>query len=376
MSKTITNIRENGDYMIHNELSKHAVLSRWIKENIENQTFKTGEKIPSENELASRFGISRQTVRQAIGTLVAEGILAREHGSGTYVLPVKINLSEKTMRIGVITTYLDDYVFPGIIHGIEEILTPSGYTLSLGITHNKPSDEEKSLLQIMQSGVDGLIVEGTKSALPNSNGRLYEQLKEKNIPTVFINGYYRGYDDSYIILDDVKAGEILTDVLVENGHTSIGGIFKSDDFQGIGRYEGLQRSAKKHNLSINDNAVIWYTTEDFHYFFEGGMDKIMLDRLKEVTGVVCYNDLAAAALVRLLKRNGKTVPEDLSIVSVDDSFLAKQLVCNLTSIIYPAKRIGKKAARLLLQQINNSRKPEHVVLEPCIKLRDSVKKIN
>ncbi len=362
--------------MINNEQSKHAVLSQWIKENIENSTFKTGEKIPSENELAARFTISRQTVRQAIGTLVAEGILVREHGSGTYVsLPGKKASFEKTMRIGVITTYLDDYVFPSIIHGIEEVLTANGYTLSLGITHNKPSDEEKSLIQIMQSGVDGLIVEGTKSALPNSNQRLYEQIKEKNIPTVFINGYYRDYKGSYIILDDVKAGEMLTDILIQNGHTLIGGIFKSDDLQGIGRYEGLLKSMKKAGLTVNDNSIIWYTTEDFQYFFEGGMDKIILDRLKDVTGVVCYNDLVAAALIRLLKRNGKSYPEDLSIVSVDNSFLAKHMVFNLTSIVYPAKKIGKKAAQLLLQHINNSRKPEHIILDPYIKIRDSVKKL-
>ncbi len=367
---------ENGAFMINNELSKHAVLSHWIKENIENNTFKIGEKIPSENELASRFMISRQTVRQAIGTLVAEGILVREHGSGTYVrLPGPKVSAEKTMRIGVITTYLDDYVFPGIIHGIEEILTNNGYTLSLGITHNKPADEENCLVQILQSGVDGLIVEGTKSALPNPNERFYEQIEEKRIPIVFINGYYRGYNGSCILLDDVKAGEMLTNILIENGHSLIGGIFKSDDQQGIGRYEGLLKSVKKNNLSVNDDSIIWYTTEDFNYFFEGRMDKIILDRLNGMTGVVCYNDLAAAALVRLLKRNGKAVPEDLSVVSVDNSFLAKQMVCNLTSIVYPAKKIGRKAAQLLLQHINHSKKPEQVILEPYMKIRDSVKKL-
>ncbi len=101
----------------------------------------------------------------------------------------------------------------------------------------------------------------------------------------------------------------------------------------------------------------------------------MLDRLSTVTGIVCYNDLVAAALIRLLKRNGKSVPEDFSIVSIDNSFLAKHMVCNLTSIVYPAKKIWRKAAQVLLQHINNPQKPEHVVLEPYIKFRDSVKKL-
>lgn len=232
--------------MNNNEISKHAALSQWIKTNITNNTFAPGDKIPSENELASKFGISRQTVRQAIGNLVSDGFLVREQGSGTFVsIPVKKIAVEKTMRVGVITTYLDDYVFPSIIHGIDEVLTGNGYTMTLGITHNKPSNEENCLLQMMQSGVDGLIVEGTKSALPNSNEALYKQLKEKNIPTVFINGYYSNYRDSYIVLDDIKAGEIVTDILIQNGHTQVGGIFKSDDLQGIRRYEGLLKTLKK-----------------------------------------------------------------------------------------------------------------------------------
>ena len=362
--------------MNNNELSKHAVLSLWIKKNIADNTFKIGDKIPSENELASRFMISRQTVRQAIGTLVAEGILIREHGRGTYVnFPVKKEPADKTKRIGVITTYLDDYVFPSIIHGIEEVLTDRGYTMSLGITHNRPSDEENCLLQMMQSGVDAFIVEGTKSALPNFNKRLYEQIKENQIPTVFINGYYSGYNDSYIILDDVKAGEMVADVLIQNGHKCIGGFYKSDDFQGIKRYEGLLKALKKNNLTINDTSIIWYTTEDFKYYFEGTMDHIIMDRLSEVTSVVCYNDLVAASLVRLLKRNGKSIPDDISIVSFDDSFLSKQMVLNLTSIVYPAKKVGKKAAQIILQQLNVSTKPEHVVLDPLLKIRDSVKKL-
>ncbi len=363
--------------MTNKELSKHAAISEWIKENVINGNFAVGEKIPSENELASRFGFSRQTVRQAIGTLVAEGILLREQGSGTYVSkPIKNSSNIKTMRVGVITTYLDDYIFPSIIHGIEEVLTDNDYTLSLGITHNKPADEENCLQQMMQSGVDGLIIEGTKSALPNSNENLYNILREKNIPTVFINGYYSGYSDSYIVMDDVKAGGMLIDLLIQNGHTHIGGIFKSDDVQGLKRYEGILKTAKANNIVMDDTSIIWYTTEDFQYLFDGNFDKIVLDRLKGITAMVCYNDQVASALLRLLKRNGLTVPDDVSLVSFDNSFLAKQMVCNLTSIIYPSKKIGRLAAQLLLKCMNNPLLSEKIILEPSIKVRDSIKNLN
>ncbi|MDF2586772.1 MAG: GntR family transcriptional regulator with LacI sensor [Anaerocolumna sp.] len=363
--------------MTKNEQSKHSVLSQWIKENVANGNFSVGERIPSENELAKKFGYSRQTVRQAIGTLVSEGILVREQGSGTYVSILNRKSSvDKTMRIGVITTYLDDYVFPSIIHGIEEILTEAGYTMSLGITHNKPRNEENCLQQMIQSGVDGIIIEGTKSALPNANEKLYQKLKEIHIPTVFINGYYNNYSDSYIVMDDAKSGELATDVLIQNGHKHIGGIFKSDDLQGLKRYEGILKSIKKHNFVVDDTSIIWYTTEDFNYLFEGSMDTVILDRIKDITGIVCYNDQVASALIRLLKRNNLSVPDNYSIVSFDNSFLAKEMVCNLTSVIYPSNKIGKKAAQLILKQINNPLIAERIKIEPSIKLRNSVKKLN
>lgn len=105
------------------------------------------------------------------------------------------------------------------------------------------------------------------------------------------------------------------------------------------------------------------------------MDNMILDRLNNVTGIVCYNDQVASALIRLLKRGGKRVPEDFSLVSFDNSFLAKQMVCNLTSVIYPAKKVGKKSAEILLKCMNNPKVSEHIKLEPILKIRESVKKI-
>lgn len=362
--------------ILTDKLSKHELLSKWIEENISDNTFSKGTKIPSENELATKFSISRQTVRQAIGNLVSKGILIREQGSGTYVNNnIVTPVFEKTNRIGIITTYLDDYIFPTIIHGIEEVLTSNGYTLSLGITHNKTADEENCLLKMMESGIDGLIIEGTKTALPNTNSFLYNKLAEKKIPVVFINGYYNDYNGSYVVMDDVKAGETLTNLLIERGHNRIAGIFKSDDIQGAKRYEGMQRSLKKHNLFRNDSSILWYTTEDFKYLFDGCMDNMILDRFKDITAIVCYNDLVAAEIIQLLKRSNLFVPRDISLVSFDNSFLAKQIVYNLTSAVYPFKKLGKKSAQLLLQSIQNPQLIEQITLVPSIKLRDSVKKI-
>lgn len=61
-----------------------------IKESIEEGKWKVGERIPAERELAEKFGVSRMTLRQAVQTLVDEGILERRVGAGTFVAREKV----------------------------------------------------------------------------------------------------------------------------------------------------------------------------------------------------------------------------------------------------------------------------------------------
>ena len=65
---------------IHNKIKKEIEANRWA----------IGERIPAERALAVQFGVSRMTLRQAIQTLVEEGILERKVGSGTYVARKKV----------------------------------------------------------------------------------------------------------------------------------------------------------------------------------------------------------------------------------------------------------------------------------------------
>lgn len=65
--------------------------------------------------------------------------------------------------IGVITTYISDYIFPSIIRGIESRLNEENYSLLLASTNNDVEQEKKALEMMLSFGVDGLIVEPTKA---------------------------------------------------------------------------------------------------------------------------------------------------------------------------------------------------------------------
>ncbi|MDD6034724.1 MAG: GntR family transcriptional regulator [Lachnospiraceae bacterium] len=356
-------------------LLKHRRISQWIINSINNGHFKPGDKLPSEHSLAEQFDTSRQTVRHATEELVQRGLLTRQRGSGTYVSGTAFQTGFSPKRIGVITTYVDDYIFPGIIRGIEDALTSQGYSISLGITHNRHTDETACLQRILDDNVCGLIVEGTKSSFPSPNLPLFEELRSRGTPMVFLNGYYREFSQCGVFQDDVTAAKLLTEHLLKNGHRKFAAIFKADDLQGLKRFEGMSLALTEADIPIDDQRILWFTTEDIPDLFSGEMDSFTLKRFGDSTALICYNDQIAASVCELLKRNGKSIPKDISLVSFDNSPLAADMAYGFTSVNYPAVEIGNAAAKLLLRCIRDNTLREHIRFAPNICYRSSVRNL-
>ena len=139
---------------------KYAAVAQKLREGIRTGQYPRGHKLPSENELASQTGFSRQTIRQAMALLENEGLTERIRGSGTYVKKA-FSYREQTHNIAVVTTYIGEYIFPAILHGISSVLSQNGYTPLLSATQNRVDTEREVLKSLMNKPIDGIIVEGT-----------------------------------------------------------------------------------------------------------------------------------------------------------------------------------------------------------------------
>lgn len=351
--------------------AKYMQVVDWIKNQINSRQFCPGEKIPSENELSDRFGLSRQTIRHAISILEEEGILTRMQGSGTYVSDNCFTNLEKRTRIAVVTTYVDSYIFPKTIQGIEKVLTEHGYSMEIAFTNNMV-EREKAILEdiIGKEDVAGMIIEPTKSGLPNPNEDLYQSLMQKKLPMIFINSFYPNLEIPHVSMNDYNAAVKAVETLILAGHKSIAAILKMDDGQGHRRYSGYMAAMKEAGLPTKDENVIWIDTEDVLYP-ELYREKL-LRRLSGCTAIFCYNDQVAFSLIALLKKEGISVPEQMAVVSVDDSELAKLGDVKLSSIPHPVDRLGAKAALNLLQMMKDPKFDGTFEFEEEVILRESV----
>jgi len=156
-------------------LAKYSRVVDWVKEQIAAKSLKRGDRFYTEGELMEIFGISRQTVRHAVGVLEYENILERRQGVGTFVSgPVASNGKE---TIGVAFGFLDGYVNSFILHGVEEILKKSGYAVQLALSEYEIEMEYDALRSFLDSDVKGIILEPTRSNVFNPYNRIFQEIR-------------------------------------------------------------------------------------------------------------------------------------------------------------------------------------------------------
>jgi len=335
-----------------NNQTKYSKLKEYLKEEILMGRIKPGDQIPSENALAEKLCLSRHTVRKAVSMLVNEGYLYTEHGRGTYCAD-RSKMRSKSKNIGVITTYISEYIFPRVIQGIDRILSDNGYSIILKNTGNDTAKEAVYLEEMLEKNVDGLIIEPTKSSMFSNNLNYYKALDIRGIPYVFIHGYYQQLEDAaQAILDDEAGMHSAVQYLVKLGHRNIAGVFKADDIQGINRHKGYARALTESGLPYNADNVIWFYTEDRQIKPQVSVRSLFENKHK-IDAIACYNDEIAFRIFETLRDAGVNVPDDVSITGFDDSFYSENCPVKITTVNHPKEKLGETAALLLLDMIGD-----------------------
>ena len=330
------------------------ILRREIAEGI----FRDGNRLTTEEELRFRFRVSRQTIRQAIAQLEDDGLVDRRRGSGTYVRhgPRK---RQGLLRIGVLMSYITDYISPAIISGMEETLNANNAVMVLSATRNDPRLERSLLERMLDGQVDGLIVEGCRTGEPTPNADCYQRLAERNIPVLFLNAYYREFRAMpHVVMDDYEGGRIAAEELIRRGYRRLAGLFKTDDLQGLERRRGFREALDDLNMPFSEDAILTFTTEDRMRMFRTEASERFVRMLTEeraFDGLVCYNDIFAAHLIEDLHSKGMTLPKDLGIISFDNAEISALCHPALTTLAHPKERFGTVAAEKMLRMLDGQK---------------------
>ncbi|MEU8526710.1 MULTISPECIES: LacI family DNA-binding transcriptional regulator [Streptomyces] len=310
---------------------------------------------PTLEEVAARAGVGRGTVsrvingsprvsdqaREAVDRAIAElGYVPNQAAralAGSRTDAIALVIPETEARLFAEPYFLD------IIRGVSAELAEADKQLLLTLVR---SEQERRRFEqyVAAQRVDGVLL-----ASVHADDPLPDLVRELGLPVV-LNGR-RSEDEAvtYVDSDNTGAGRAATDHLAGRGRRAIATITGPlDMYVARARLDGYRAGLAAAGLAADDALV---ATGDFTE--EGGRRAMreLLDRRPDLDAVFAASDVMAAGARAALREAGRRVPEDVALVGVDDSAVARLMDPPLTSVRQPIEEMGRTMARLLLREI-------------------------
>ena len=167
-------------------------------------------------------------------------------------------------------------------------------------------------------------------------------MDKKGIPVVYLYSSYPVPRESVCIEEDDVNGAIkLMSHLKDRGHKKTCCIFRCDDARGLARYKAYIESCRELRMDIEEHNAFFFTERDRRKMIKGddGMLKAILDEMDQnCTAVICHNDEVAYRLIRVMENRGISVPEDLAVVSFENSYSSSSRA-DITSLGHSDKEL-------------------------------------
>lgn len=269
---------------------------------------------------------------------------------------------QRSYVVGVMVSDLRNPFFADVIDGIDVAVTEAGYRAILTTGNRVPERERLAIATLLEMRVDGLIL--ASPALDDE----FAIDASRSVPTVVVGKATSAPTVDSVTNDDQRGAAMVVDHLVELGHRRIAHI---DGGAGAGshpRRAGYEHSMRQHGLEDEIRSTPGGFTE------EGGSTGMASLLAQDVlpTAVFVANDLAAIGALEVLDSAGRNVPGDISVVGYDNTALAAGHRMRLTTVDQPRHDMGRMAAGLILEKIEQDRTTtSHVLLSPKLVVRES-----
>jgi len=302
------------------------------------------------HDVAKRAGVSQPTVslvlsRNATARVspeTRERVLqaARELGYVPNVVARSL-VRSRSYAIGVIVPDLRNPFFAEVVSGAERVVSEAGYAVLLCETREISRD--RHIQTLLERQVDGIMMDAIgASSLPQS--------MVAGVNVVLIDEPPDRWPG--VASDAIGAGKLAADHLLQLGHRRFGFLGPATNVHATRmRERGFVQALASNGVKIE--SVFLRRVAATAAGGQIGM-KALLNQKQRPTAVFCINDLVAAGALKVCFIEGVRVPDDMSIVGCDDIELATLLVPELTTIAIPARELGARAARLLLQALVQS----------------------
>lgn len=338
-------------------------LADEIRRQIVSGDIKVGDKLPSESEMIKEYKLGRLTIRDALSILANEGLIEKHHGKGTFC---KACITQPKYRIDVMLDLTDMYFVPHYLHTICSVLDSDDVSVVLNDTRNDSCIIASLLEKAISEGTDGVIFQPsiTSTIAPPELEKILARYADSKIPYIMIDNAYENAVPSYGIMNELQSGKIAANYLKSLGHKKMCMIEYSVNVDSDMRKRGFCEALgyEPYVIEFDDN-------------LSESIEK-MIKNHTDITAIFCYNDSVAGECYKIFEKLGIKVPQDISVVSVDDTIIAETLTPPLTSVVHSKEHLAKSVTNAMLSIINGETSwPYRKIFEPSINIRKSCRRL-
>ncbi len=329
--------------------------------------------LPTMKDVARIAGVSIQTVsaiinhKPGITQPTRDRVLAAIEQLGYHPYSVARSLrTRQTHSIALVVSDIANPFYATIASAIEEFAHNAGYSVMLHNTHNDISRETAYIQTISQRWIDGAIIVSTRNEVVG-----LDVLSSARIPVVAINHTPGTYDGPSVTTNNICAGRIAAEHLVGLGHhhiSHIGGpirLYLSHERE-MGFFEVLRENGLQPIICPN-NAGEWDCESGYR-----SMSQLLECSQIRPTAVFAANDRMAIGAIRAIDQAGLRVPQDISVIGMDDIEYSAYISPPLTTVGQPIVKMALTAVDLLIKLLSGEN-PEktRIVLNPELIVRGS-----
>lgn len=309
-------------------------------------------------DVAEAVGVHVSTVSRALHPhtrgLITEDLAARILAAARELdyQPDPIARSLKTRRsmsIGVLVPDITNPIFPPIVRGLEDVLVPRGYTALVINTDNDPVKAATHVDMLRRRGIDGLIV-----ASAERRDAVLAEIAQDNLPLVAVNRMPDSPRVAAVVNDEAAGIAAVLEHLAALGHRRVAHIAGPQTLStGSARRQAFEACLARLDLERDPSLIV-----EASGFIEAEGKRcadLLLDLARPPTAIVAANDLLALGTIRALGERGLSAPDDMSVTGFNDMPLFDRLTPPLTTVRIQSYETGRRAASLILEQIETGR---------------------
>ena len=332
-------------------------------------------------DLAQKLGLSTSTVSRALqnnpaisdDTRLRVNKLAKKIGYYPDALAKSLK-NKKSYTIGVIVPEISHFFFSSVIDGIEDVTYKDGYTIMVTKSNEDFEREVLNLESLISNRVAGVIASISQNT---KTGKHFNNIINRGIPLVLFDRVLDDLDVHKIVGDDFEKVYEMVNHLIDSGYQNIAYLAGPSHLNiTMNRVDGYKKALIDNNIELMDGLIMNVNLNE-NDGFEGA--KTLIREFPKIDAICCVNDPVALGVYKYLNKVGIKIPDKIGVTGFSNNPSSETINPPMTTVDQQGYKMGRKAAKILLQKINNesidSLDKTHIVQGKLI-IRDSSRKNN